>query len=112
MQVGAHRAIWDLGQVKAELDEALGALGEARGRQRRSLLRRIRLLLLWVDEIVSEREVPEPAAGPATDSLFPAVLRILISDDESGSLLDGSHPGLQSILVLRKDLGLPKAKPC
>lgn len=112
MQVGAHRAIWDLGQVRAELDEALGELRVARGRQRLNLLRRIRLLLLWVDEIVSVREAPEPAAGPAPEPLFPTVLRFLISDEGSGSLLDGSHPGLQTILVLRKDLGLPKAKPC
>jgi len=110
MQVGSSRAIWDLRQVKAELDHAMGELPGARGRQRHRLLRRIRLLLLWVDEILSDEEGAQArAAGEprsaARSPLSSAVVRFLIRDADRGSFLGGSYPGLPTILLLR---GLPK----
>jgi hypothetical protein len=118
MQVDAPRAIWDLVQVKAELDQALKDLAGAHDRQRRRLLRRIRLLLLWVDEILATEEAAEgpPAAGGAPEPpspLCPAVVRWLVSHAEGRSFLDGSSPGPESVLILRGGLGLPKGEePC
>jgi hypothetical protein len=111
MQFGAPRAIWDLAEVKAELDQALADLAGSRDRQRKRLLRRIRLLLLWVDEILAtddaaERDSPQPP-GP----LCPAVVRWLISDAEGRSFVDRSSPGPQSVLILRSGRGLPR-EPC
>ena len=106
MQVGGPRAIWDLGQVKAELEEALDELPGARGGRRRRLLRRIRLLLLWVDEILSNEEgaQAEAAAQPGSAARSPlssAVVRFLVREAAARSFLGRSYPGLPTILLLR-----------
>jgi len=102
MQVGADKPIWDLSLVREELELALRVLSRARGRERKRLLRRIRLLLLWMDEILAEEDAPVELFS---DPLAPAVVRFLLADVEGGSLLDGSHPGLQTILILRQGFG-------
>ena len=93
-------------QIRRQLWQTFAELDDARGKHRRRCLRRARLLLLLVDDVLTASEqgdeslCSQPSAlGTVAES--PAAVLQVLAENAAGPAKPGSCQGLQSVLVLR-----------